>query len=176
MDFLNPDGTFNSSIDVNLGMILCVREERLDGVEFYIQHGSSAWNSGMMCATMKGNQSLIDFFISKGADDMHQGLIVAASNGHKEIVDFFISKGANDWVGAHAHADYHGHVDLAKFFRQKIPRPVFRDLDYGTCGICHKNDYNLGVTKCNHTFHHDCINSWYDNTCMQCPLCIKNLF
>ena len=52
---------------------------------------------------------------------------------------------------------------------------LYKDLDTNqeTCSICRENFQDLSVVRklrCNHIFHMDCVDSWFE-TNIRCPLC-----
>ena len=45
------------------------------------------------------------------------------------------------------------------------------------CSICLSeiNIDNLCTTNCNHNFCNDCLNQWFDNKKISCPICRTNI-
>ncbi len=93
-------------------------------------------------------------------------------SNYSDAVQKIISRMKN--VMAAQWRDYVGQSEIEQAAREEL-QPIIDAINYKneTCSICldhyHKND-RVGTLSCGHTFHEDCIRSWFAQQ-KTCPLC-----
>jgi len=109
-----------SPVNWNAAMLIAVKIDNKQLMEYFINKGANDWNDGMIIATVNGNKQLVEYFVSRGADDFNQGMCNAIQGGHKQLIEYFINRGANDWNNGILYAKYSRNIQLIEYFREKI--------------------------------------------------------
>ena len=134
--------------------IACLQVGNVEGFKYFENMpGDDKLTVNDALIKMPNHLEMLKYLVEvKNGDALNEALEIAIKCQRTDCIEYLLSKGAKKyelWLD-----DYIGSE---------------------TCSICKTEDSGLAITKCNHVFHCECLNLWFQEN-KTCPICRKDLY